>query len=69
MTLPEALDHSLSQLRLLSDAASRVEAGGGLLALSVNYAAAAGVMSKDGHRVMERTQKKLTERVKGKDNV
>jgi hypothetical protein len=52
----------------LSDAAARVEAGCGLLSLSVTHAAMAGVMSKDGHRAVEKVQKTLTDRVKGKAN-
>lgn len=53
------MDHSPAQLRLLAKAASRIEAGRGLLNLHTVYAASAAVQVKEGRQIMERIQKQL----------
>lgn len=53
------MDHSPAQLRLLARAASRIEAGRGLLNLHTVYAASAAVQVKEGRQIMERIQKQL----------
>lgn len=53
------MDHSPAQLRLLARAASRIEAGRGLLSLHTVYAASAAVQVKEGRQIMERIQKQL----------
>jgi len=53
------VDHSPAQLRLLARAASRIEAGRGLLSLHTVYAASAAVQVKEGRQIMERIQKQL----------
>jgi len=59
MTLPEAVNHSLAQLKLMIQAAGRVKAGNGLLTCRVSFSSFAAVMSKDGGRLLEKTQKAL----------
>lgn len=65
LTISEAVDHSPGQLRLLADAASRVDASGGLLSLHTTYAATIATQVKEGRSVMERLQKKLLKQAKG----
>lgn len=65
MTIAQAVDHSPSQLRLLADAASRIDASDGLLRLHTTYAATVATQVKEGRSVMERLQKKLLKQAKG----
>lgn len=65
MTIAQAVDHSPSQLRLLMDAVSRVDASNGLLSLHTTYAATIATQVKEGRTVMERMQKKLLKQAKG----
>lgn len=60
------MDHSPAQLRLLAKAASRIEAGRGLLNLHTVYAASAAVQVKEGRQIMERIQKQLARQAEGK---
>lgn len=60
------MDHSPAQLRLLAKAASRIEAGRGLVSLHTVYAASAAVQVKEGRQVMERLQKQLARQAEGK---
>jgi hypothetical protein len=65
LTLAQAADHSPAQLRLLASAASRIDAGTGLLNLHTTYAATAATVAKEGRTVLERLQKQLTKQAKG----
>ena len=68
LTLAQACDHSPGQLRLLSEAAGRVEAGAGLLNLHTTYAATVATVAKEGGRVMDRLGKQLAKAAKGQPN-
>jgi len=59
------VDHSPAQLRLLARAASRIEAGRGLLAMHGTYAASAAVQVKEGRAVFEKLQRRLTKEAQG----
>lgn len=65
MTVSQAVDHSPAQLRLLMEAASRVDASDGLLSLHVTYAATVATQVKEGRPIMERLQKQLLKKAKG----
>jgi hypothetical protein len=49
----------------LAAAASRIDAGSGLLNLHTTYAATAATVAKEGRTVLERLQKQLTKQAKG----
>jgi len=65
ISLNEAVGLSPAQLRLLSDAAARVEAARALLHAQGSYAGAAASVSREGGKVYERLTKALVKTVKG----
>jgi hypothetical protein len=65
MPLNEAVDLSVAQLRLLSDAAARVEAARALLHAQGSYAGAAASVSREGGKVYDRLTKQLVKQTKG----
>jgi len=63
------LDHSPGQLRLLTEAAVRIEAGAAMLDLHTTFAAVAASMAKENGKIMEKMQKELAKRAGGKSDV
>ena len=59
MTLPQACDHSLAQLKLLMQAAQRRQAETGLMHMQTTLAAVAACWSKDGQRVLDKVRAAL----------
>jgi hypothetical protein len=59
MTLAQVREHSLAQIKLLRNAARRVHADAGLMAMNGAYAAFAAVMSKDGKNVFDKLAESL----------
>lgn len=59
MTFDEAASHSPAQLTIMTKAASRIEAGRGLLRLHSTYAAMIALQVKEGRAVLEKLQKQL----------
>lgn len=60
--MQQAIEHSPAQLRLISEAAGRLEAADGLMAAQATYAGTAGTVSKEGGRIYERFTKTLAKR-------
>ncbi|MDB6017664.1 MAG: hypothetical protein JWR19_2153 [Pedosphaera sp.] len=63
MTLEQACDHSLAQLRMMQRAVTRVKAADGLMSLEITYVAVAGAWSKDGANLMTRLRKALQKKI------
>jgi hypothetical protein len=59
MTLAQAREHSIAQLKLLRAAARRVRANEVLGSMHAAYAAFAAVMAKGGARVFDKLQSEL----------
>lgn len=54
MTLSQVTEHSMSQLILIRNAARRIRADAGLIAMNSSYAAFAAVMAKNGKTVFDK---------------
>jgi hypothetical protein len=65
LTLAEARDHSLAQLRLLAEAARRLRARDALIDSQVMFAAAAAVMHKDNQTILRTLQERLARQADG----
>jgi hypothetical protein len=65
LTLAQAREHSIAQLRLLSEAAGRLKARDAMIDSQVVFAAMAAVMHKDNHRILKRLQDTLIRQASG----
>jgi hypothetical protein len=59
LTWQEATSHSLPQLKLMAQAAARVQANDGLLQAQITASAVAASMSKGGGSMLMKLQKQL----------
>lgn len=59
MTLAQVREHSPAQLKLLRNAARRIKADAGLMAMNASYAAFAAVMAKNGKTVFDKLAESL----------
>ena len=65
LTLALAREHSLAQLRLLAEAAGRMQARDALVMSQVVFSAFAAVMHKDNQPILRNLQQRLEEQARG----